>query len=332
MAVGHDTGGVSFSKISGTGSRQMAIWRRLPTDGINNVLLALTAYQNGEGDIWQIQDELIVEYRPNSTSAWIPVITDRQQWNGVQDLAGEGITNAPSNLAPTTTAYLQMPAAAANNPTLDVRIRGVLNGTTEKYRLYAFEVLNGDVTTPSGPIFSDDFSLPSANSGSSGRTGSTSAWTIDLVSGSAAQVGHSSDGTGSAVIGKVSGTGVRSAAIFRTVDTTGHSSVYLTLTAFQSGTGTPWQLQDYLTVQYRLSPTDAWTNLLTDVQVWNGMNDSAGEGVSNAAGNGTPTATASLALPAGAGNNANLQIRLLAGTNGTSEKFHLDRVTISPTP
>ncbi|MEX0774208.1 MAG: PEP-CTERM sorting domain-containing protein [Phycisphaeraceae bacterium] len=192
-------------------------------------------------------------------------------------------------------------------------------------------------------IYSDDFTIDPGTAGSSGRVGSTVAWTESIRGTTSSTL--TSDGT-SAVFTHVGA--VNSPAAYtldRVVDTTGYTNITITLTAHQNSAASyedaVTNSTDLLMIQYSLTGSgivagsaSAAPILLQDIGVWNGVHDTTGESSSpagNNSGNPTPTATAALALPVGANNNNLFKIRIEGKNSVDNETYWIDSVVISGT-
>ncbi len=107
--------------------------------------------------------------------------------------------------------------------------------------------------------------------------------------------------------------------ICQTFSTVGFSNITLDLTAFQSNAG--FEGADELIITYDTGGGTAV--LLTDVEVWQGVDGQTG--VND--GNTTPTSTGPLALPASA-NNGSVTICISVEVNSTNEDYFIDELTL----
>ena len=72
-----------------------------------------------------------------------------------------------------------------------------------------------------------------------------------------------------------------------------------------------------------------FVRLLTDGQLWEGIDESAGEGVTAISGRTSGLSTGWLALQTSASNNASVRIRITGSISAADEKYFLDSLQIS---
>lgn len=122
------------------------------------------------------------------------------------------------------------------------------------------------------------------------------------------------------------GTGSATFDLTRTVSTVGFESITVNLTAFQVSTST-YENSDQLGIF--VNTGSGFSEVFRDEEVWNGVDDRAGEGSTGADGNATPTSTGEIALGGDADSNAMLQVRIRGISNVADEVYLLDAFSVS---
>ncbi|MGB7347610.1 MAG: hypothetical protein WBD20_25530 [Pirellulaceae bacterium] len=163
-------------------------------------------------------------------------------------------------------------------------------------------------------IFEDAFGLDPGSNG----------WIEDLDLGATAVGDITVSALGNAAIfDKTSGAGRITYSLTRTINTFDFEDITVDLSAFQSLTD--FETADYLSIQY--DSGSGFTDLLTDVQAWNGVQDTTGDLIS--IGTAIPASTGAIALPTSANNNSALQLRIIGSTNANAEDYFIDNFRVS---
>ena len=71
--------------------------------------------------------------------------------------------------------------------------------------------------------------------------------------------------------------------------------------------------------------------MLTDGQLFQGIDNASGEGIASAAGDTVPTSTGWLALQSSAANNKSVRIRITGYFSAADEKYFLDALQLRGT-
>ncbi len=326
--------------------------RVIDTTGFTDIKLNFTARQDAIGGVYEPFDFIKIEI--DTGTGFRTLLEDRQQWNGTNDLVGEG---TPFIIGGTeaSTGFLSLPLEADNNANLGIRLSTNPDDTTKDSFWTEFELIG----IPSGNvvIFSDDFSVDPASNGWTESTSqfmvtgfpSTAVGTITqqndvcrfgtTCTNTVAEMERTSGGAGIELI------------IDRTIDTTGFTDIAFNLRAMQgdgavAGSGSS---ECILESGSTGEPVNAFrvfidygsgfddTPYLTDMQQWFGVNGTVGistcetiEG-SSSANQDDVTATGLLALNSSANNNPNLRIRITYTTTTLSADGYLENFELVST-
>jgi hypothetical protein len=196
-------------------------------------------------------------------------------------------------------------------------------------RYVAFQsARSGDTPGAGDGIYVMDLQAPSA-SGTTIYTDSFSSMTGWQIAGSApdGSVMSATSNGGQAILAKSKDGQSGSVSITRTIDTSGYGNIALNLTAFQSAAS--FESPDKLKIE--VDTGAGFERLLTDGQLFQGIDNAAGENVAAVNGNTTPTSTGWLALQTSAANNESVRIRITATVSGVDEKYLLDSIQLRGT-
>lgn len=122
---------MTLDKTSGSGTVNFSITRTVATNGFEDITLNLTAFQSSTG--FESSDFLEVEYNPGA--GFVSLLRDVEVWNGQIDLIGEAASGTDGQTSAVSTGELVLPADAANNSLLQVRINASVNANAEDYFL-----------------------------------------------------------------------------------------------------------------------------------------------------------------------------------------------------
>jgi hypothetical protein len=172
-----------------------------------------------------------------------------------------------------------------------------------------------DLSPPAGQtIYSDDFST-------------VAGWQVAGSSADGSKLSVTSNGA-QAVLAKSADGQTASVSITRAIDTRGYSAIALNLTAFQSS-GT-FEAPDKLKIE--IDTGTAFERLLTDGEGWQGIDNAAGDEVSQVIGTPTPISTGWLFLQTSAANNSAVRIRITGYISAANEQYLLDALEVRGTP
>jgi Gylcosyl hydrolase family 115 C-terminal domain/WD40-like Beta Propeller Repeat len=199
-------------------------------------------------------------------------------------------------------------------------------------RYVVFQTARSGQTAGNGDgIFLMDLQSP-ASIGASGSTiysdsfSSMSGWTVSGTASDGSALSATSNGNQS-VLAKSKDGQSASVSITRTIDTSGFANIALNLTAFQSAA--TFESTDKLKIE--VDTGAGFERLLTDGQLFQGIDNSSGEGVTSVTGNTTPTSTGWLALQTSASNNKSVKIRVTGTISAADEKYFLDNLLVRGT-
>src|SRR5439155_19225863 len=167
--------------------------------------------------------------------------------------------------------------------------------------------------TPSTTIYSDGFT-------------NLAGWQIATTASDGSIVSVASNGS-QAVLSKNKDGQTTSATLTRTLDTSGFANIALNLTAFQSAA--TFESADKLKIE--VDTGAGFERLLTDGQLFQGIDNASGEGTASAAGDTVPTSTGWLALQSSAANNKSVRIRITGYFSAADEKYFLDALQLRGT-
>ena len=111
--------------------------RTVDARGFRNLSVRLAALQPTGG--FEAADALRIDV--DTGYGWVRLLTDAQAWNGVDDATADapGVAVA-GRRASTSTGFLALPASAADNPAVRVRVTMTTSAAAEAYALDRFEV------------------------------------------------------------------------------------------------------------------------------------------------------------------------------------------------
>jgi hypothetical protein len=112
-----------------------SITRRFSTVGFSKIMIRLNASQMSAA--YSSSDSLRIEV--DTGSGFQRLLTDGEQFNGMDNAAGDKTTGEDANVAGATTGYLALPTSAANG-SIRVRIIVTTTQSNEAYRLSSFAI------------------------------------------------------------------------------------------------------------------------------------------------------------------------------------------------
>jgi len=188
-------------------------------------------------------------------------------------------------------------------------------------------IRNVEIGSANVTIFSDDFSVDPA---SNGWSETSSQFSVQGFPATA--TGTISPATVQGTEARFEKTGLVSGIklnIDRTIDTTGFSNIAFNVSAFQDSSGAFDALfgdsEPHNALRVEADFGSGFVLVFTDMQVWNGVEDTAGESAgSSIGGQLTNTATGLIPLSALADNNPNFKIRISWTTATAPNDFLLD--------
>lgn len=133
---------VFFDRSTTGPQTDFTITRTVDTTGFTDITVELVAFQTST----QHEPEDFLAIQIDTGSGFVDVLRDTGIWSGIQDTS-TGPSNAGFNATPTSTGTIALSALAAENATLQIRIAGNINSSTEGYLLDQFTV-NGVSTIP----------------------------------------------------------------------------------------------------------------------------------------------------------------------------------------
>ena len=151
--IDHHGKEVIFKKTSDatSGSALFSITGTFSTVGFENIQLSLIAHQSGSN--YEPVDYLEISIDTNNDGDFDSVLKDVDVWEGIDDDDEDGTSG---NTTPTSTGFIHLSNAAANNPNLKIKIEARFNSNNslEDYYLTDFEII-GDVIPNSNVIGGD---------------------------------------------------------------------------------------------------------------------------------------------------------------------------------
>ncbi|MEM7145408.1 MAG: PEP-CTERM sorting domain-containing protein [Verrucomicrobiota bacterium] len=129
---------VRVDMISGNETFFLSITRTVDTTGFNRVTVELAANQSSAP--YESTDYLAIEFDPTGSDSFTAILEDREVWNGVNDLVGEGTPGTDGNTTITSTGSILLPSSANNNPDLQLRITARISSGNEDMFLDQFTV------------------------------------------------------------------------------------------------------------------------------------------------------------------------------------------------
>lgn len=112
------TAAVIYQANSAAANVASSITRTISTAGLAHIELSLTAFQHPGS--FEGPEYLLIQY--DTGSGFTNLLQDFDQYHAENDLDGEPSASTTGNATPTSTGWLALPAAAWNNPSLQVRI------------------------------------------------------------------------------------------------------------------------------------------------------------------------------------------------------------------
>ena len=112
------TAAVMYQANSASANVASSITRTISTAGLSDIQLTLTAFQHPGS--YEGPEYLLIEY--DTGSGFVALLQDFDQYHAENDLDGEAPASTIGNSTPTSTGWLDLPVAAWNNPSLQIRI------------------------------------------------------------------------------------------------------------------------------------------------------------------------------------------------------------------
>jgi hypothetical protein len=112
-----------------------SVTKRFSTIGFSNILIRLDASQRAAG--YTASDSLRIDV--DTGSGFHRLLTDGEQYNGVDNASGDKTTGLDANTAGASTGYLALPASA-DNGSIRVRIIATTTDAAQAYLLGSFAV------------------------------------------------------------------------------------------------------------------------------------------------------------------------------------------------
>ncbi len=132
----YDGGGHLVIKGGSNGNAtSTSITKRFSTTGFSNILIRLDASQRAAG--YMSSDSLRIEV--DTGSGFERLLTDGEQYNGVDNASGDKTTGLDGNTAGASTGYLALPSSA-DNGSIRVRIIATTTDAAQAYLLGSFAV------------------------------------------------------------------------------------------------------------------------------------------------------------------------------------------------
>ena len=110
--------------------------RLIDASGYRNLSLRLDVSQSAAS--WEGDDYLKIEY--DTGRGWTRLLTDAETWRGLDNATGENRSGIDGTTLVTSTGYLALPASAAGNGNLRVRVTFASSAADEIYTLHRLEV------------------------------------------------------------------------------------------------------------------------------------------------------------------------------------------------
>ncbi|GEM_PF-1114131 len=109
----------------------ISLTRSIDTRGLKDLSVRFSASQSAAS--FEKTDSLKIEV--NSGQGWVRLLTDSQQFRGVDNASGENFASSAGQLASVSTGYLALPRSAANRANVQIRITARMDSANEKFML-----------------------------------------------------------------------------------------------------------------------------------------------------------------------------------------------------